>query len=119
MGASSVTGKGLGSSKKLTGKELSSLANGPKIYFSGIIAGESVPTSPPSSNMNTVVFPYALEGGAENYVVMLTSINGGYTYITDLDETDGNFTGFSFAVEEESDVMYMVVDCGIRPIVIV
>ena len=32
MGASSVTGKGIGSSNKLTVKELAIAANGPQIY---------------------------------------------------------------------------------------
>lgn len=50
MGASSVTGKGIGSSNKLTVKELAIAANGPQIYFSGIITSAGVTLSPPSSH---------------------------------------------------------------------
>ena len=115
MSATSVTGVGPGASNKPTTNELSALANGPSIIFTGIVASEDTVSSPPIAT-NTVSFPYALEGGADNYVVMLTTINGGAVYVSDRDEDDDdNFTGFSFVTEAECDVMYLVSKVGIKP----
>jgi hypothetical protein len=118
MGASSVTGTGIGSSNKATVKDLAILANGPTIHFAGIVASEDIATSPPSTG-NTVTFPYVLEGNADNYVIMLTTQNGGYAYVSNLHEDeDDNFSGFSFVTEVECDLMYAVINCGLRPAVI-
>lgn len=118
MSATSVTGKGLGSSNKPTVKDLAIAANGPAIYFAGIIASADIIVSPPITG-NTIVFPYPIPGGAENYVVILTTLNGGHAYVTDLDEnSDGDFSGFSFATEAECDLMYAVISCGMKPLVI-
>jgi hypothetical protein len=115
MGASSVTGSGAGSAGTVTSKDLAILANGPTIIFTGIAEGEENVSSPPNPAANTVVFPYALEGSADAYVVILTTINGGYAYITDRDEADGYFTGFSFACEADGSVMYLVAKVGMKP----
>jgi len=115
MAATSVTGTGQGEAGKRTAGELASLAVGPSIIFSGIIEGEETPSSPPSSAFNTVVFPYELAGGANAYVVMLTTISGGAAYVVDKDEDDGNFIGFTFSVEQNSEVMYLVAKVGVRP----
>ena len=118
--ATSVTGvSGAGTSGKYTTTELAILANGPSIFFTGIIevdgSSSSPPSSPPSST-NTLVFPYALVGGAEHYVVLLTTLNGGAAYVTDTDEdSDGNFIGFSLIAEADCSVMYLVANAGIRP----
>lgn len=117
MGATSATGVGLGSSNKRNINDLDTIANGPSIMFSGIVeADDTLPTSPPAYG-NTVEFPYALNGSANNYVIMLTSINGGYAYVSDRDENgDGNFSGFTFIAEYESSVMYVVISVGSRPV---
>lgn len=114
MAASSVTGKGLGSSKKITTKDLASLNNAPAIYIAGVVESEEVLVSPPTSG-NEVVFPSPLAGGSENYVVILTTISGGSAYVTDLNEVNGNFSGFEFITGTECTVMYIVVKRGIRP----
>lgn len=118
MAATSITGKGLGLCNKATLKDLSLAANGPTIHFAGVVASDDLVTSPPTTG-NTIAFPYPLSGGSENYVVMLTTLNGGYAYVTDLDENgDGDFSGFSFATEAECDLMYTVIDCGMKPLAI-
>lgn len=114
MGASSVTGTGLGTSGKFTTTELAILANGPNILITGVVESEDNNSSPPSSG-NNIVFPEPLEGGAENYVVLLTTQNGGYAYISENDEDDdGNFTGFSFMTESECTLMYLVAKIGVK-----
>lgn len=128
MGASSVTGAGSGSSGKLTLNDLSQLANGPTILIAGIAStgtGE-LSESPPSETSGTVTFPKPLPGNGNGdpgscYVVMLTTLNGGYAYVTDMDdqdldgdEVDDHFTGFSFTADSECDVMYIVAKVGIR-----
>jgi hypothetical protein len=115
MGASSVTGTGVGASNKLTSKEMASLANGPSILIAGAIEATETITSPPTSG-NYVVFPEALPGGAENYIVILTTQNAGNAYVTDMNEDgSGNFSGFDFFVEADGTVMYLVVKIGVKP----
>jgi hypothetical protein len=118
MGASSVTGvSGAGMSGKATTNELSKLANGPAIMFSGYVESEDIVVSPPAIG-NTIVFPQPLQGSSDNYVVLLTTLNGGYAYVTDMDENDdGDFIGFSFATEAECSMMYLVAKVGIKPTV--
>lgn len=114
MGASSTEGTGHGVANKRTTEQLAILSNGPSIMFTGIAEAESVATSPPAIT-NTVVFPYPLPENADHYVVMLTSINAGYVYVSDIDEVSGQFTGFSFVAEAEGSVMYLVAEVGSRP----
>lgn len=114
MSSTSSTGKGQGASDKFNTNQLNILANAPSIIFTGIIEAEEGITSPPSVS-STVTFPYALEGAASNYVVLLTTINGGYAYVTALHETSGDFTGFSCTVEADCSLMYLVSKVGIRP----
>lgn len=121
MAASSVTGKGIGSSNKPTVKDLAIAANGPTIHFSGIIISAgmtlSSPSSSPPSTLSRLTFPYPLSGSPSDYVIMLTTLNGGYAYVSDQDENDdGDFTGFSFVTEAECDLMYIIVSCGIKPL---
>ena len=117
MTASSVTGVGSGSSNKLTTQGLASLANGPAIIFSGYVESQDIVVSPPAIG-NTIVFPQSLQGSSDNYVVLLTTLNGGYAYVTDMDENDdGDFIGFSFATEAECSMMYLVTKVGIKPTV--
>ncbi len=115
MGASSVTGTGVGASNKYTQRDLAILANGPSILITGraLVEGN---LSPPS-NTGSVTFNTPLDGNSDNYVVMVTSINGGGAYIIDFDNNDDdNFSGFSFGVdsEEETEVMYMVAKIGVK-----
>lgn len=123
MGASSVTGvSGSGTSGKLTTNELSQLANGPSILIAGVATtneGFGSPSSPPSYTAGTIVFPKPLPGNGNGnpgslYCVILTTISGGYAYVTDMTEDDDNFIGFSFNCESECDVMYIVTKIGIR-----
>lgn len=114
MAASSVTGAGSGASNKLTTLELASLANGPSIIVSGYLESEDMAVSPPASG-NTILLPRPLQGSSDNYVVLLTTINGGYAYITDMDENDdGDFIGFSFLTEAECSIMYLITKVGMK-----
>lgn len=117
MGATSVTGVGQGGSCKATTTALAIWANGPQILLSGYVETEDVPTSPPTAE-GTVIFPIAFEGGSENYIVIITSLNAGNAYVIDMAETSGNFSGFTVTSEEEGSIMYMVVNVGIRADVI-
>lgn len=123
MPATSVTGRGLGSSKKYTVKDLAILANGPAIHIAGSVESGSNDSSPPSSPpgpdyIATVTFPSPLEGSSDNYVISLTTQNGGYAYVIEMLESNGNFSGFSLATEAEGTVMYLVVSKGSRPIIV-
>lgn len=116
MSATSITGKGLGLCGKATLKDLSLAANGPIIYFSGLVTAGNLATSP-SSIGNNINFVYPLSGGSHNYVVILTTVNGGYAYINELNEDDnGDFSGFSFITEAECDLMYIVASRGTKPL---
>jgi hypothetical protein len=117
MGANSVTGTGLGSARKLTTKELAILANGPSILFSGVSEAITNEVLSPPTILNTVVFPYALPGGEENYVIIITSLNSGFVYVTTKNEDDdGNLIGFTFIAEAEGSIMYLVSKVGVRPL---
>jgi len=118
MGASSVTGKGLGSSAKPTTVELASLLNGPAIYAVGsVLVGEesgSPPSSPPAPDMATVTLPMPLPG-MDSYAIILTGEEGINPYIADMtDDDDGSLTGFTVAGSESGTVYYMVVKKGFR-----
>lgn len=119
MGASSVTGTGIGSSNKRTVEQLAILSNGPEILITGIIACRAIDDSPPSSpplGNSLVSFPKPFVGSGENYVVLLTPISGSYAYVVDKnDNEDGNFESFSLVSDVDCDVMYMVAKIGIRP----
>lgn len=116
MPATSVTGKGKGAANKPTFDEMSTSTNGPVIIFTGIVESTEGVSSPPTEGSNTVNFPYPLEGGEDKYVVILTTINAGYVYVSDRDEDDdGKFTGFTFITETEGSVMYLVARVGQKP----
>jgi hypothetical protein len=116
MTASSTTGVGRGSSNKATVKELSALANAPSILIAGVVESEGIAASPPADPGNEVVFPTPIIGGSENFIVLLTTQNGGYAYITSMNENDdGNFSGFNFATESECTLMYLVTKIGQKP----
>lgn len=116
MGAQSVTGTGLGSAGKLTTKELAILANAPSILVAGRIDvdAEDAITSPPSTT-NTVFLNPPLPGGNENYVVIVTGLNTGATYIGAMfDNDDGDFYKFVIFSEGEGTCMYLVTKAGSR-----
>lgn len=118
MAAESVTGVGQGASNKLTTKELAILANGPSIFLSGYASSVTIEESSPPSVGNTVTFPQPLTGSHDNYVVLLTTINGGDAYVNVMtNNSDSNFISFFFITEFECDVMYIVASVGIRPII--
>lgn len=115
MGATSVSGtSGAGECGKFTTTELAIIANGPHIVLTGYVDAVETSMSPPEIG-NTVNFHYPLAGGSASYVVLLTTISGGFSYVVDMEEDgDGNFTGFDFIAEAASSVMYMVAKVGIR-----
>jgi hypothetical protein len=112
MTAASVTGKGPGSAKTPNSKELTILSNAPSILFSGTAESSGI-TSPPGVN-NVVVFPTPLPGPSSNYIVITTTQNGGASYITSMDESNGNFIGFHFSTEVECTTMYIVTKIGTK-----
>lgn len=118
MGASSVTGTGTGASEKVTTTELAILANAPSIIFTGIVESSNSDNSSPPTNSATVVFPYVLPYASSNYVVILTSLNGGYSYVSSKDETGGKFSGFSCITQSEGSAMYLVAAVGSKPIIV-
>ena len=116
MGATSVDGTGPGISTRPTITKIQTLMNAPAIYAAGYIEAveDDIPTSPPSTG-NEIEFDPPFEGPSSRYVVMLTTLNGGYAYVYDMDEdVDGNFNSFSFISESAGTVMYMVVKVGTR-----
>lgn len=122
MGATSTEGTGPGASNKPTVTQLANWANGPSI----LLAGTTSSTSNEETYTGTVTFPTPLPGisndpGSE-YCVILTTVNGTYATITDLDDQDldsdgedDHFTGFSFETSNECDVMYIVTKFGQKP----
>ncbi len=115
MSGASTTGRGPGASGQPTTKTLAILANAPSILISGVLPTEEDEATSPPTPLGSVTFPEPLPGGAENYVVLLTTHNGGYAYVTDTDEVDGDFSGFSFNTQYECDCMYLVTKIGVRP----
>lgn len=114
MGATSVTGIGSGSSDKYTTTQLAILANGPSIIITQYTEAVTLPVSP-SGFGGEVEFPIGLcPGPATNYIVNLTTINGGAAWITSMTETDGNFASFTFQTDAECFVMFQVVTVGIQ-----
>ncbi len=117
MGASSVSGKGSGNSAKLTTTELAILANGPSILIAGSVqvngSNGSPPTSPPTSGA-IVKFPTPFEGSSDDYVVILTAQNSTDTYVSSMNEVNGNFSGFNVVTGYDCEVMYIVTRKGIR-----
>jgi hypothetical protein len=116
MSATTSQGTGHGVAVKPTINELATLVNtGPNILFTGIVASGGV-SSPPVET-GVVVFPYALTGAANQYVILLTTLNGGKAYVSDVSETESGFLGFTCIAESECDVMYMVATIGARPLI--
>lgn len=116
MTASTTQGKGVGAAAKTFNRELTAILNGPAIYAAGVIPASETITSPPSSG-NTVVLPTPLPGGSDSYVVMLTSLNGGSAYVTNMEESNGFFVSFDFNSEADCDMMYLVVKKGHRMVI--
>ena len=120
MAATSVTGKGLGSSGKLTTKDLAILVNGPCVFAAGTVevnfnAGMSPPSSPPDPENMTVVYLPVVLPNVNDYCVILTANNAITAYVVDLiDDDDSNMTGFTFSASDEGTVNYMVVRKGFR-----
>jgi hypothetical protein len=79
MTASSITGKGSGSSVNLY-KNTNRIITEPKILYAGIVrTDDQVPESSPPSETGyaTVIFPKPLVGLGEEHVVVATTLNGG------------------------------------------
>lgn len=113
--AQSVTGKGLGSSGKLTEKELAILANSMNIILAGRVdLEEDLLVNPPSPTAR-VTFNEALPGSKTNYVVLVTGLNTGLIYLLNMSDVDGNFASFRVLGEEEGTCMYVVAKVGLKP----
>lgn len=107
MGASSATGKGNGASNKPGIVQLQEFSNS-VILAAGYAEGSEVVASPPGFN-NLVEFDVPLEGPSDRYVVMVTTLNGGYAYVSTMQENDdGNFYRFGVVVEADCNFMYLV-----------
>lgn len=114
MAASSVTGRGNGASGKVTTKELSSFVNGPAVFITGY--AEPTLAVSPSGYTGSVTFTKPLSGRSANYIVLVSSKNGGNSYVTAMNENaDDDFSGFSFFIDEDAEIMYAVFSVGIRP----
>jgi len=117
MGAQSATGTGLGSSKKVTTKELAILANAPSILVADAVDLSDGVSSPPTPSAR-IVLTNPLPGSHVNYVVMITSLNAGTVYVSDMSDNDNdNFSEFSVIGEAEGSCMYFISKVGIRPII--
>lgn len=103
MTASSVTGVGSGSVESITTQSL----NKTNIIFAGK-AESGGPLLSPSGYGGTCVFPSPLLGSADSYVVVITTLNGGSSYISALNVTSNSFLGFDFVTEYECEIMYIV-----------
>lgn len=118
MGATSVTGTGPGASEKYTTKQLAILANGPSILITGYADSIEIPNVSPTAFGGTVLFPRPYyPGDSSNYIVNLTTIQGGAAFVSDMIESGGNFIGFDFQTESECSVMFSVMNVGIKPAV--
>jgi len=116
MGASSVTGTGLGECGKPTLNDLAILANGPSILVTGRFElDEDFLVNPPSPTGTLTLNP-PLPGSYTNYVVQITGINTGWVYIAQMsNDDDGNFEEFRVIGETEGDCMYVITKVGVRP----
>jgi hypothetical protein len=116
MTATSVTGKGAGASDKPTLADLAIAASGPVILIADVSSATTFGFSSPPSSGNTVRFPSPLPGGANKYVVSLTSHVAGLVYLYEFIENGaGDFIGFSYIAEAEGEVHYLVVKKGYKP----
>lgn len=104
MTASSVTGIGSGSVESVSTQSL----NKTNVIFAGKAQTNGGPPISPSGYLGTCVFPSPLAGSSDSYVVVITSINGGSTTISALNEDGDTFVGFNFVAEFECEIMYMV-----------
>lgn len=103
MTASSVTGIGSGSVESVSTQSL----NKTNIIFAGK-AKSGGPAFSPSGYGGTCVFPSPLLGSADSYIVIITTLNGGSSYVSSLNVTSNSFLGFDFVTEYESEIMYIV-----------
>lgn len=117
MAAQSATGTGKGSAGKLTTKELSILANAPSILAAGRVEVEAEDgLSSPPSTINLITLENPLPGSHTNYVVILTGLNTGATYVGAMyNDGNGNFNRFLIFSEGEGTCMYLVTKVGIKP----
>lgn len=116
MAGTSVTGKGLGSSGKITTTELSILANGPAIMAIGSVSTENleVTPSPPDQYPVVVTLPYPLPV-SNNYVIFLSAEGDATAYVADMsDDDDNNLTGFTIVCDSETTINYIVARKGFR-----
>ena len=116
MAGTSVTGKGSGSSGKLTTTELSVLANGPAIMAIGSVSAEDsgLITSPPNQYIVVVTLPYPLPV-SNNCAIFLSAEGNAAVYVADMtDDDDNNLTGFTIVSDSETTVNYIVARKGFR-----
>src|SRR4051812_15448193 len=84
--------------------KIAALSPEPSIIFTGNVMVEEQRSSPPTFT-KTVMFPYALIGNADRFLVILTSVDGGEVTVTkNHHDVKGNFTGISFVAEHKGSV---------------
>lgn len=109
MGATSVTGKGIGAS--YSGAK--GPGNGRNFFVPQItphvIASGTVTLA---SNTATVTFPAALSGSETNYVVMVTPEANTHAYVSAKTDSGGNFVSFAITGGSTDDVMWCVMNTG-------
>lgn len=113
MAASSVTGTGPGSVEFYNSQQLTGIVSGPgNIIFSGQAQSEEELMISPPSNLATVNFQSFLPGVASDYLVFLTTINGGWGQVVNMFEDGGMVTGFMCMTEFPCTFNYMVIKSG-------
>lgn len=114
--AQSITGIGLGNSKKYTTRELAILANSMNIIVAGKVElAEGLLINPPSPTA-TVTFGESLHGSYTNYAVLVTGLNTGSIYVASMTNNDaGNFSEFRVIGQTEGTCMYIVTKIGTQP----
>jgi len=111
MGATSVTGVGLGAAYgnkgPHNGRDVYAPLLSPHVVCTGLAAL--------SGTTLTVTFPVALAGGAEKYVVLLTSAEASTTpaQVTALTDADGDFVSFQITNASGKDTFWMVATRGV------
>ena len=109
MGASSVTGKGLGAADH----GVKGPHNGRNHFLASIsphvVAAGSVALA---TGAATVTFPAALENGKANYVVMATALSANGASVSSMTNVSGQFASFDLAGTGTDTVMWVVCTVG-------
>ena len=109
MGASTVTGKGMGAAHNLKGPGNNRNYFVPQVNPHVVAAGEVALVG----GSLTVTFPNALAGGEARYVVVLTSTTANAAYVSaKTDNGDGNFASFEITGTGTDTIGWAVLKTG-------